>query len=109
MDDPAIKSRRVFLQRALNLAGVSGLAASLPLPAWAQSARPVTRAVTASIYDLAIGHTPVTIDGRNAMATGINGTVPGPLLRFREGERITLNVRNELHHDSSIHWHGLIL
>ncbi len=43
------------------------------------------------------------------MATGINGTVPGPLLRFLEGERITLNVRNELHHDSSIHWHGLIL
>ena len=43
------------------------------------------------------------------MATGINGTVPGPLLRFREGERVTLNVRNDLHHDSSIHWHGLIL
>lgn len=43
------------------------------------------------------------------MATGVNGTVPGPLLRFREGERITLNVGNALATDSSIHWHGLLL
>lgn len=109
MDDPATRSRRVFLQRALHLAGVTGLATTLPLPGWAQSGRSAPRPVTASVFDLAIGHTPVTIDGRSAMATGINGTVPGPLLRFREGERITLNVRNDLHHDSSIHWHGLIL
>jgi CopA family copper-resistance protein len=109
MDDPVIRSRRVFLQRALHLAGVTGLATTLPLPGWAQSGRSALRPVTASAYDLAIGHTPVTIDGRSAMATGINGSVPGPLLRFREGERITLDVRNDLHHDSSIHWHGLIL
>ena len=52
---------------------------------------------------------PITIEGRDATATGINGTVPGPLLRFREGERVQLDVTNRLAEDSSIHWHGLIL
>jgi CopA family copper-resistance protein len=109
MDDLTFDTRRAFLRRALQLAGASGLAATLPLPVWAQSRQSEPRPTTASSYDLAIAHTPITTGGRQAMATGINGTVPGPLLRFREGERITLNVRNDLHHDSSIHWHGLIL
>jgi CopA family copper-resistance protein len=109
MDDPDFKARRAFLQRAMQLAGATGLAAALPLPAWAQSRGSEPGPVTASGYDLAIAHTQIKIAGRQAMATGINGTVPGPLLRFREGERVTLNVRNNLHHDTSIHWHGLIL
>jgi CopA family copper-resistance protein len=60
-------------------------------------------------YDLEIGETPVTFDGRRATAMGINGSVPGPLIRLREGERAVLHVRNALDEDSSIHWHGLIL
>lgn len=109
MDDSILKSRRAFLQGACRIAGATGLAASLPLPGWAQSRSASPRGKTASVYDLNIGHTSVNVGGREAMATGINGTVPGPLLRFREGDRITLNVHNELHHDSSIHWHGLLL
>ncbi|MDH5500977.1 MAG: copper resistance system multicopper oxidase [Gammaproteobacteria bacterium] len=109
MDEKKHSSRRRFLHDALRFATAAGIGTSLPLPAWARTARPDAQAPTASTYDLAIGHTPVTIGGRQAVATGINGTVPGPLLRMREGERIALNVRNDLHHDSSIHWHGLIL
>lgn len=59
--------------------------------------------------DLHIGRTDVEIDGRRATAVTINGTVPGPLLRFTEGEDAVIHVHNELDEDTSVHWHGLIL
>lgn len=39
----------------------------------------------------------------------INGSLPGPLLRFREGETVTIRVTNELDETASIHWHGLLV
>jgi CopA family copper-resistance protein len=60
-------------------------------------------------YDLVIAETVVRLDGRNAKAVTINGTVPGPVLRFREGEQAVIRVRNTLSEDTSIHWHGIIL
>ena len=48
-------------------------------------------------------------DGRVTKAIGINGTVPGPLIRLREGERARLHVVNALDEESSIHWHGLLV
>ena len=60
-------------------------------------------------FNLDIGYQPVNFTGRERLATAINGSVPGPILRWREGDRITLNVKNHLAHDSSIHWHGIIL
>lgn len=88
----------------------AGLVGMLPLPSWARSiANASIQPSTANHFDLEIANTPVVIDGRRAMATGINGTVPGPLLRMQEGERVTINVNNALDVDSSIHWHGLLL
>ena len=78
----------------------------LPLPRWAHGA---VSSATQDAWDLAIGHTPITLGDRRATAMGINGTVPGPLLRLREGQRVALNVTNNLAEDSSIHWHGLLL
>ncbi len=49
------------------------------------------------------------INGRDTMAVGVNDSVPAPLIRFREGDEITLNVRNTLKADTSIHWHGLLV
>ena len=60
-------------------------------------------------YDLTIAETRQRIDGRSARAVTINGTVPGPVLRFREGETAVLRVHNRLREDTSIHWHGIIL
>ena len=60
-------------------------------------------------FELAIGYQPVNFTGENRMATAVNGSVPAPILRWREGERVTLRVRNNLAEDSSIHWHGIIL
>ena len=60
-------------------------------------------------FDLDIGYRNVNFTGKERLGTVINGSIPGPILRWREGDRVTLRVRNHLAHDSSIHWHGLIL
>lgn len=93
-------SRRRFIRSA----GIAGL--STLLPSWT---RTLARDAGSGEINLDIGRTNVTVHGRRASATGINGTVPGPLVRLQEGERAILNVRNSLHKDSSIHWHGLLL
>lgn len=58
---------------------------------------------------LTVGHAPLTIDGRTGHAVAINGTVPGPLIRLKEGQTVRLHVTNALDEDTSIHWHGLLL
>ena len=66
-------------------------------------------------FDLLIGETPVDFTGRTRTAVTVNGSLPAPLLRFREGTEVTLRVRNALPKGSvhgaqtSIHWHGLLL
>jgi CopA family copper-resistance protein len=66
-------------------------------------------ALAGSAFDLAIGALPVNITGRPRIATAVNGSLPGPTLRFREGDTVTVNVRNTLRESTSIHWHGLYL
>ena len=50
-----------------------------------------------------------TLDGRTGSAITINGTIPGPLIRLKEGQEVTLRVTNQLEEISSIHWHGILL
>ena len=113
-------SRRGFLQAAGAMGVMAGLdrlapayarpsagllAPSLP-PGALGSAETLTGAAP---IDLRIGEAAITVRDRRATAVAINGTVPGPLLRFREGEDVTINVINGLKEDTSIHWHGLII
>ena len=60
-------------------------------------------------FDLSIDAMPVDVTGRAAVATAVNGSVPAPILRWREGETVTLAVTNRLADPSSIHWHGVLL
>jgi len=61
-------------------------------------------------FDLSIGETPMNFTGSTKIAQAINGSIPGPLLRWREGDTVTLRVANRLRaEDTSIHWHGMIL
>ncbi|HHB13012.1 MAG TPA: copper resistance system multicopper oxidase [Chromatiales bacterium] len=60
-------------------------------------------------FDLVIGPTGVNFTGRPRTATTINGSIPAPVLRWREGDRVTLRVTNQLPEETSIHWHGIIL
>jgi CopA family copper-resistance protein len=60
-------------------------------------------------FDLTISELPVNFTGRPGIATAINGQIPGPVLRWREGDTVTLRVTNRLRVPTSIHWHGIIL
>lgn len=60
-------------------------------------------------FDLTYSPTPVNFTGKERFATAINGSVPAPTLRWKEGQEVTLNVTNHLAEDTSIHWHGIIL
>lgn len=59
--------------------------------------------------DLRIAYQRLPFGGKQGKAIGINSSVPGPLVRLKEGERVTLRVTNGLEVDSSIHWHGLLV
>ena len=78
-------NRRHFLSRA---SALSGLAATSALtPAWARSAAALGTGVLPSLsgtdFDLTVGRTPFSVDGRASSAITVNGTVPAPLLRWR--------------------------
>ena len=62
-----------------------------------------------SSFDLTIDEATVNFTGRPHVATAINGSIPAPTLRMREGDDITIRVTNHMSVTSSIHWHGLIL
>jgi CopA family copper-resistance protein len=60
-------------------------------------------------FNLNIGFQKVNFTGKERIATTVNGSLPAPILRWKQGERVTLNVTNHLSEDSSIHWHGMII
>ena len=89
------------------------LAMSSLFPAWAVSGtaglNPATETVSGTDIALSIGHAPFRVGGRSGHAVTINGTVPGPIIRLKEGQMVRLAVTNTLKEDSSIHWHGILL
>ena len=96
---------------------VQGLAAGGALAALNWGASPLfgetghhaPDALTGNHFDLTIDYLPVNFTGRHRMATAVNGSVPGPILRWREGETVTLAVTNRLKEMTSIHWHAIRL
>jgi CopA family copper-resistance protein len=85
-------------------------------PAWARTASAglvrdtsPQAARTGPDIALSIGHQMFSAGGKTAHAVTVNGTLPGPLLRLREGQTARLSVTNTLDEDTSIHWHGLLL
>jgi len=79
------------------------------VPVWAVTSPGQANVLTGNDFDLFIGEVPVNITGAARTAMTINGSLPGPILRWREGDTVTLRVRNRLQEDTSIHWHGIIL
>jgi CopA family copper-resistance protein len=69
----------------------------------------MTSLAFAGEYDLVIEKKAINLTGRHRVATTINGTLPGPVLRWREGEDVTVRVTNRLDEPTSIHWHGIML
>jgi CopA family copper-resistance protein len=78
--------------------------------AWVRAdARREPEVLTGVDFDLSIGETPMNLTGAARIALTVNGTLPAPTLRWREGATITLRVANTLEDDTSIHWHGILL
>ncbi len=97
-------SRRTFVR------GVAGSALLLGAARWSSlRASPSSSTLSGTEFDLSIGTVPVNFTGRSRPATAVNGQVPAPLLRWREGDTVTLRVTNRLPVRSSIHWHGLLV
>jgi CopA family copper-resistance protein len=102
-------SRRTFV-KGLALGGVIAglgdwreaiLAQVNPPAAW--------RTLSGTEFDLRIGETPMNFTGSPKVAFTVNGSVPAPTLRWKEGDTVTLKVANTLDEDASIHWHGILL
>jgi CopA family copper-resistance protein len=103
-------SRRNLIRSTAALAAFG----ALPMPAWARGqslvhAKNGFGEVSGEDIELAIANHHFTTGARSGHAVAVNGTVPGPLVRLREGQNVRLHVTNNLDEDSSIHWHGLLL
>jgi len=97
-------TRRRFIHGAAATGAISLLARPSRRAAAAPSRGPV---LSGTEFQLEIGAMPITITGRPGTATAVNGSVPAPTLRWREGDTVTLAVTNRLPEESSIHWHGI--
>jgi len=60
-------------------------------------------------YELTIDKKMVNITGKEVMGMALNGSIPGPTLRFTEGEYAKIKVTNKMDMETSVHWHGLLL
>ena len=113
---PQIDRRTLLRAGAL---GVAGLGLTRLFPAWAQSGSrgigPDMPTLSGEEIAIRIAHQPFTVGGHTRHAIMMNGTIPGPLIRLREGQNVRIAVTNalgpgaELEEDTSIHWHGIIL
>jgi len=101
-------SRRTFV-KGLAVGGILGGLGLWRPPVWAVTSPGQSNVLSGTEFDLFIGESPVNFTGNPRTAQTINGGIPGPLLRWREGDTVTLRVRNRLHDTTSIHWHGILL
>lgn len=99
-------TRRGFVQGVASAAALSSLG-SWPRRLLAAAGGPSE--LRGTEFDLEISALPVNYSGRASVATAINGRVPAPLLRFREGDAVAIRVTNRLSEPSSVHWHGLMV
>ena len=104
----------LFTTRRAMLKGAVGLGGLAAIPAWARAMPhgPIRQGfdeVSGRVIDLAVGQGAIEVAGRSGHAFAVNGSVPGPLVRLKEGEAVALRVANHLAQYTSIHWHGLLL
>jgi CopA family copper-resistance protein len=114
------RTRQLEITRTTRRTFVKGLAAGgivAGLGLWgdrtsAQSAPPrqPTDVLTGTDFDLNLGETLVNFTGSPRVAHTVNGSLPAPILRWKEGDTVTLRASNRLREgDASIHWHGILL
>jgi CopA family copper-resistance protein len=102
------ESRRRFVQ---GLAGGALVLAGGRWGAAASSGRagPPPSVLAGTDFQLEVGASEVNFTGVPRHATVVNGQLPAPLLRWRQGDTVTIRVTNRLTAPTSIHWHGMIV
>jgi CopA family copper-resistance protein len=99
-------SRRRFVQGIASAGALAALGWD-SMTALSETAMRTPAELSGKHFELTLDTLPVNFTGRRVIATGVNGSSPGPTLRWREGDLITLAVTNRLKVPSSIHWHGM--
>lgn len=105
-------SRRKFVQGLVAGGAILGVSPWFNTAVADQNLNTVTGmapVLSGTEFNLIIAETMVNFTGKPRMATTINGSIPAPILRWREGDIVTLRVTNHLAVSTSIHWHGIIL
>ena len=105
---PVSQSRRRFVTGFAAASALAGLNL-LPSRSSAAGAPEARNVLSGTDFNLIIAETPVNFTGNRRIATAVNGAVPAPLLRWREGSTVTMRVTNQLPAVASIHWHGILL
>ncbi len=100
-------SRRTFVQGLVHGVGGGAILLGGARAGWASVPSPAV--LTGPEFDLTIGETRVNFTGASRRAIVVNGQLPAPLLRMRQGDTVTVRVTNKLRETTSIHWHGFIL
>jgi len=88
---------------------LAGLGLLRPSTTWALTNPGQPTVLSGTDFALEIAEIPVNFTGAARMATTINGGVPGPILRWKEGTTVSLRVANKLRTPTSIHWHGIVV
>ena len=104
-------SRRTFV-KGLAIAGAAASVGVLRDASAQTTTRKPSETLSGTSFDLRIGETPMNFTGRTRTALTVNGSIPAPTLRWREGDTVTLRVTNDFAgegEDTSIHWHGILL
>ncbi len=103
-------SRRLLLKRTAALGLLAAVERLTPAYAVTNSVNAGSQTMlSGEIIDLTISEQLFDVDGRAGTAVAINGTIPGPVIRLKEGQSAMLRVTNRLKESTSIHWHGLLL
>ncbi|MBS0970822.1 copper resistance system multicopper oxidase [Nissabacter archeti] len=102
------RSRRDFI-KGLTATGIVGGIGLRTFDALSAISLVQPHTLTGTEFNLFIAETPLNITGKIRYAKTINAGLPGPLLRWKEGDTVTLRVKNHLAETTSIHWHGMIL
>lgn len=110
--EPESLSRRRFVTGLAAGTALMGLGLSVNAKPSSEAMKKMLAGPTilrGSKFDLTYSPTKVNLTGKERIATAINGSLPAPTLRWKEGDTVTINVTNNMADDTSIHWHGLIL
>jgi CopA family copper-resistance protein len=97
-------NRRCFVRCLASAGALAVFDGRLP---WASGETRTPAELSGREFELTIETIPVNIAGRSRLATAVNGSMPGPTLRWREGDSVTIAVTNRLKEPTSIHWHGM--